>query len=216
MAMFYFVYKTIDLSSGKFYIGKHSTRDVNDGYAGSGNWVVHCKRLKRPLVTGVVEFFSSEKEAFEFEKKLILKAKGEFGKTCMNLADGGWGQTSEAMNKLCGDPSFINKLKLGQSRAHAEGRTAQRLKNSATRWREDEELKRKHSDIMRNALSDPATKVRMCEASKITQNRPELRENQRTDSLNRSAYLKHHNLPYRTKGVTKEMVNMWLMCGGVS
>ena len=38
---YHFIYKTINLISGKYYIGMHSTDDLEDGYMGSGN----CLRL---------------------------------------------------------------------------------------------------------------------------------------------------------------------------
>lgn len=36
--MFHYIYKTMD-KNGKYYIGRHSTYDLEDGYVGSGVWV---------------------------------------------------------------------------------------------------------------------------------------------------------------------------------
>lgn len=40
--MHYIIYKTTNLINGKFYIGKHQTNDLNDGYIGSGKLLKHA------------------------------------------------------------------------------------------------------------------------------------------------------------------------------
>jgi len=50
--MFHFIYKT-ESKSGKYYIGRHSTNNVDDGYFGSGKWIRSIKdksELKRTIL----------------------------------------------------------------------------------------------------------------------------------------------------------------------
>lgn len=52
--MIYIIYKTTNLINGKFYIGKHQTKDLNDGYIGSG------KLLKRAIQKYKIDNFHTE------------------------------------------------------------------------------------------------------------------------------------------------------------
>lgn len=72
--MFYTIYKTTNLINGKFYIGKHQTKDLNDGYIGSG------KLLKRAINkygldnfhTEILHVCESEKQMNTLEKILVV------------------------------------------------------------------------------------------------------------------------------------------------
>ena len=52
--MHYVIYKTTNLVNGKFYIGKHQTNDLNDGYIGSG------KLLQRAIKKYGLDQFKTE------------------------------------------------------------------------------------------------------------------------------------------------------------
>ena len=57
--MKHFIYKTTDNRSGKYYIGRHSTYNINDGYLGSGKWVRSLKdktNLNREILLEVDSF----------------------------------------------------------------------------------------------------------------------------------------------------------------
>ena len=86
---FHYIYK-ITRDDGKYYIGMHSTDDLNDGYFGSGRilWYSIKKHGKDVHKKQVVEFLPSrtllkERETIIVNKELLLDP------CCMNLAIGG-------------------------------------------------------------------------------------------------------------------------------
>lgn len=89
---YHFIYKTTNLLSGRYYIGMHSTDDLNDSYVGSG------KRLKASIRKHgienhkfeILEFFNSRKELALKESELVTM-KEVINKECMNLKVGGLG-----------------------------------------------------------------------------------------------------------------------------
>ena len=66
--MFYTIYQITNLIDGKIYIGKHQTKDLNDGYMGSG------KQLKRAQAKHGIENFKKE-ILFQFDNEADMNAK---------------------------------------------------------------------------------------------------------------------------------------------
>ena len=89
--MHHLVYVTTNVKNGKFYIGKHSTNNVNDGYCGSGVWVRRAKKKKSPLLTRIVKVCDTEQSAYSYEYEVIVAAKELWPDLCMNISDGGVG-----------------------------------------------------------------------------------------------------------------------------
>ena len=89
---FHVVYKTTVIETGKFYIGKHSTRVLEDGYFGSGRLI--GKFINKHGISGlkreILAYCDSVKEAFQKEKELIGDLY-QLDENCMNLQPGGGG-----------------------------------------------------------------------------------------------------------------------------
>lgn len=69
--MIHYIYKTSD-DEGNFYIGRHSTTNINDGYLGSGTWVrKHVD--KNNLQKTILEFCESFDELIEKEQSYIAE-----------------------------------------------------------------------------------------------------------------------------------------------
>lgn len=66
--MFYTIYKITNLKNGKVYIGKHKTKDLNDGYMGSG------KHLKNAIAKYGIDNFKKE-ILFQFDDESNMNAK---------------------------------------------------------------------------------------------------------------------------------------------
>lgn len=92
---FHYIYKITRIDdSGKFYIGMHSTDNLDDGYFGSGQLLK--KSIKKygaeMHIKEILEFLPSRKELKDRERQLITEELLA-DKRCMNLmlgGEGGW------------------------------------------------------------------------------------------------------------------------------
>ena len=130
MYMKHFIYKTTHIN-GRYYIGRHSTDNLNDGYFGSGRWPSSIKD-KTSLTREILEYADSQ----ELLKKLETKYLSEhYNKPlCMNMSSSACGfdtnsnpmKNPEIADKISGDnhwmvkapkrnhmnfPELVNKIK---------------------------------------------------------------------------------------------------------
>jgi hypothetical protein len=77
---YYFIYKTVH-KNGKYYIGRHSTDNLDDGYIGSGRWPRSIKD-KFTLTRTILEFANNEEQLIDLERKHLLEHYGK--PNCMN------------------------------------------------------------------------------------------------------------------------------------
>jgi hypothetical protein len=93
--MKHFVYKTYNPINKKFYIGRHSTNNVDDGYQGSGLWVKRSIKKGNNLKTKILEFADNIDQLCLLEEKYIKKYHKHSKNTNGKLSS--TGMTSEDM-----------------------------------------------------------------------------------------------------------------------
>lgn len=168
-AHIHYLYKTTCLITGRYYIGMHSTSNLNDGYMGSG------LRLRKSIrkygiynhKKEILEFFESRVLLFEAEEKAITPEMIT-DKNCMNLTGGGKGGFDKINSN--GLNNKVNQYQLAKAAHNAKLKTD---KEYATKFSKVQSLKmkknhdegkikydtfigKKHSDETKKLMSDKA------------------------------------------------------------
>lgn len=165
----HFIYKITNKLNGKFYIGMHSTDDLDDGYFGSGKLVARsvAKHGKENHEFEILEHCFSRADLAAREKELVNKELLQNDK-CLNLKEGGdggfpnhiWNSNSEIQSVkaikaneklkfLAGDDEWFaersKKISSSMVEQHAAGiRDSKELdKCRARAWNESGRAKRK-------------------------------------------------------------------------
>jgi hypothetical protein len=103
--MKHFIYKTIH-PNGKYYIGRHSTTNLEDRYLGSGKWVSQIKK-KDKLVREIVEFVDSFEELIIKEDEYLAEHYGK--PNCMNMSNKSTGWAVGSANPM-NNPTSVAKI----------------------------------------------------------------------------------------------------------
>lgn len=106
--MYYTIYKITNKLNSKIYIGMHKTKDLDDGYMGSG------KLIRRAIVKNGIEnfekeilhVFDNEEEMRSKEAELVFIGEGSY-----NLCNGGKGGFGYINNTISTDQRKINRSK---------------------------------------------------------------------------------------------------------
>lgn len=112
---YHYLYKTTNMINNKFYVGMHSTDDLEDGYLGSGKRLRYSirKHGKENFVKEILSFFKDRKDLIDAEIEMVNDEliKNE---QCMNLMNGGKGgfisDEQQQHRSLCGGRAFAVKL----------------------------------------------------------------------------------------------------------
>lgn len=111
----HYIYKTTCNVNGKFYIGMHSTKNLDDGYLGSGKrlWNSINYHGKENHKKEIIEFCLNREELIQKEREIVnIKLINDY--FCMNLQPGGGGGfiNKEHMMKVskAGNKEFLEKM----------------------------------------------------------------------------------------------------------
>jgi hypothetical protein len=87
--MFFTIYKTVNIINGKYYIGKHKTSNLDDGYLGSGKILKSAitKYGEQNFHKEILHLCESEEHMNLVEKILVVPDR----ETNYNICDGGQG-----------------------------------------------------------------------------------------------------------------------------
>lgn len=93
--MYYTIYKITNKLNGNFYIGKHKTKNLDDGYMGSGKLIKMA--IKKYGIENfskeILEIFDTEEEMNAAEVRLVVLGEGSYN-LCPG-GQGGWGYIKE-------------------------------------------------------------------------------------------------------------------------
>ena len=113
---YHFIYKTTNILSGRYYIGMHSTDNLEDGYLGSGNRLRLAVRKhgKTNFKREILEFCETREELRKMEREIVTLY--EISKVeCMNLCVGGEGGWSVDIHNKAFKHKLENDLEFKES-----------------------------------------------------------------------------------------------------
>lgn len=180
--MYYTVYKIVNVLNGKFYIGKHQTRKLDDGYMGSGKRICHA--IKKYGIENfkkeILFVFDSEDEMNEKEKELVVLNEQSY-----NLCEGGRGGFS-----------YINQNNIPKfkGRTHSE-ESRKKISDKRKGFRHTEESRKKISDRNKETNQSRGNKT-----SVALKGKPKTEEHRR--KISEALKKKHAALVYLEKSLT--------------
>lgn len=164
--MYYTVYKVTNKINGKFYIGKHQTLDLNDGYMGSG--ILIKKAIAKYGIENfdktILGLFLTETEMNNAEKHLV-----ELSYQSYNLVEGGQGGRSVAdfgTRYLGKKHSEVTKQRIGKKSKGRKLSAEARRKIAENNVRTNTSRRRKNSLALKGKSKTQEHKVSLSNAAK--------------------------------------------------
>ena len=99
-SMIHYTYIINHKDSNKYYVGRHSTTNVDDNYMGSGKWVSSISD-RNNLQKTIIEFYDNHDDLISAES--ILIESNISNPDCMNFNNNAVGFASGSLNPACSD-----------------------------------------------------------------------------------------------------------------
>ena len=160
----HYIYKTTCNVTNKYYIGMHSTNNIDDGYLGSGKrlWYSINKHGKDNHSKEILEYCGSREE-LKVREKEIVNEQLLTEKLCMNLTvggEGGWSSEQQRENAKKSnekqkilretDPEWVKRVYINSSKSqkkvYDDGKRERFYFHDWTGQKHSEETKRKMSE----------------------------------------------------------------------
>lgn len=161
---YHFIYKTTDTRNGNFYIGMHSTSNLDDGYIGSGTRLKHLiyKHGKGIFNMEILEFLPN-RELLKKREIEIVNSGLLLEEKCMNLKPGGYGGFSNKDHMMktskMGNEVFLQKMEDPIYRKEFSKKMSEANKNQYVNGKREKNYfydwsGKKHSEETKNKMSD--------------------------------------------------------------
>ena len=156
---YHVIYKTTCAVTGKYYVGMHSTDDLNDGYLGSGKILWHSIRAhgKENHRYEILEYLPDRKSLCDREAQLISEEL-RADPLCMNIRGGGIGNTPGIPLAEETKAKMSSSLKKMWAELHASG---------YVHPKQSDQTKQKRAESNRGKKRTEETRWRMREAQRI-------------------------------------------------
>ena len=157
---YHYIYKTTCIVTNRFYIGMHSTDNLEDGYQGSGKrlWYSVNKHGRDNHVTEILEFLPDRNSLKAREEEIVNEELiGE--ELCMNLALGGGGGSGTMTNEqLSKGGTNANKVKWTNPEFRDKMSRLQSIRNkglhAAGKFKYDNFTNKSHSEESKRKIGE--------------------------------------------------------------
>jgi hypothetical protein len=175
---YHFIYKTVNTINGKFYLGMHSTSNLEDGYLGSGSMLSKSiKKYGRENFTIEILEFCESREKLRLREYEVITQDVIDDPMCMNIRLGGYN----------GIGTYGKKLKKREYKPLSESHKAslrKAMKGIAGKYERTTEIREKAANTLKDQKQSEETKKKRSDSiKKFWQENPEAKVKKKETTL---------------------------------